>query len=246
MAAASEIDVASSASLNPSRYTEANQLYFDKDVAAGKGPSRSALELARRTGNAILKSYAFDDESTEVMDFACGSGLLSQQLAPYAKSVVGVDISQGMVDLYNQHAQNQGLSPDEFRAVCVDILASPSSGDPFDGRRFDVVVCASAYHHFESIGDVTKALVSYLKPGGTLIVVDLIQPDDHVDLDELFPEHNSSIVAHRGGFKEEQVVQAFRDAGLDGVEFRPAVNVKKKGHSLRLFLAKGRRSNVSS
>ena len=100
--------------------------------------------------------------------------------------------------------------------------------------------CASAYHHFQSIQDVTKALVSYLKPGGTLIVVDLIQPgEDVLDLDELFPDHDGTIVAHRGGFREETVVYAFQQAGLEGIEFRPAVKVKKKGHALHLFLAHG-------
>ncbi|KAF5324677.1 hypothetical protein D9611_004093 [Ephemerocybe angulata] len=170
-------------------------------------------------------------------------GLLSQNIAPYAKSVVGVDISQGMVDLYNMFALNQGLLSEELRAVRFDVLAS-SPQDPFNGQRFDVVVCASAYHHFESIEDVTTALVSYLKPGGTLIVVDLIQPGDQVNLDELFPEHEGSIVAHRGGFKETTIVQAFEKSGLQQVGFRPAVNVKKKGQSLQLFLAKGRKPSL--
>ena len=99
--------------------------------------------------------------------------------------------------------------------------------------------CASAYHHFESIEDVTKALVSYLKPGGTLIVVDLVQPEDARDLDELFPDHDGTIVAHRGGFREETIVQTFQRANLEGIEFRPVVNVKKKGQALHLFLAQG-------
>ncbi|TEB31439.1 hexaprenyldihydroxybenzoate methyltransferase [Coprinellus micaceus] len=222
-------------------YNDANRDYFNHQAASRRTPTRSALELAKRTGNAILKHYDFDDESTEVMDFACGSGLLSQHLAPHAKSVVGVDISRGMVDLYNQTARNQGLLPDELRAVCVDILDAPGSQpqDPFNGQRFDVVTCASGYHHFESIEDITKALVSYLKPGGTLIVVDLVQHEDAHDLDDLFPDHDGAIVAHRGGFREETVVQAFQRAGLGGIVFCSVMNVKKKGHSLNLFLARG-------
>ncbi|RXW21817.1 hypothetical protein EST38_g4043 [Candolleomyces aberdarensis] len=172
-------------------------------------------------------------------------GLLSQHLAPYAKSIVGVDISQGMVDLYNASAVNQGLLPEELRAVCVDILSEGlREDDPFGSQRFDLVVCASAYHHFESIDNVTKKLVSHLKEdGGTLMVVDLIYSESLVDgLDEVFPEHEDGIVAHRGGFKPEAIINAFRNAGLEDVEFQPAINVKKKGHSLQLFLAKGRRT----
>lgn len=72
--------------------------------------------------------------------------------------------------------------------------------------------------------------------------MDLIQPEDTVDLDELFPEHDGSIIAHRGGFKEDTIVRAFQDAGLKEIAFLSAVNVKKKGRSLQLFLASGQKS----
>lgn len=88
---------------------------------------------------------------------------------------------------------------------------------------------------------MTIALSSYLKPGGVLIVVDLIQPEDSKDLNELFPDHGEGIVAHRGGFKEDTIVQAFRNAALEDIQFGAAVNVKKKGRNLQLFLAKGSR-----
>jgi hypothetical protein len=106
-----------------------------------------------------------------------------------------------------------------------------------------IIQCASAYHHFQSIDDATKRLVSYLKEdGGTLMVVDLIYSESLADcLDEIFPEHQDGIVAHRGGFKSEAIIHVFQNVGLEDVEFQAAISVKKKGHSLELFLAKGRR-----
>lgn len=71
------------------------------------------------------------------------AGLLSQQLSPYCKSVVGVDISQAMVDLYNESARNQGLSGDELRAVCFDVLDNKFSSDCLNGQKFDVVVVSN-------------------------------------------------------------------------------------------------------
>ena len=77
------------------------------------------------------------------------------------------------------------------------------------------------------------------------MVVDLIYSESLAEcLDEVFPEHKDGIVAHRGGFKPEVIIDAFRNAGLEDVELQPAINVKKKGHSLQLFLAKGRRSKA--
>lgn len=63
-------------------------------------------------------------------------GLISRELAPYAKSIVGVDISQSMVDRYNQTVLNQGILPEEMRAVCAEL---EGRDEELDGLKFDVV-----------------------------------------------------------------------------------------------------------
>jgi hypothetical protein len=42
-----------------------------------------------------------------------------------------------MIDQYNQSVVNQGIPPEEMRAVCCDLTAAP---DQLDGMKFDVVV----------------------------------------------------------------------------------------------------------
>ena len=44
---------------------------------------------------------------------------ISRYLAPYTKSIVGVDISQGMVGRYNRRVNNHGIPPEEMKVVCV-------------------------------------------------------------------------------------------------------------------------------
>src|SRR5262245_17124135 len=65
------------------------------------------------------------------------AGLISQNLAPYTRQIIGVDISQGMVDYYNQRVSNQGIPPEEMKAVCLELKGT---GDELDGQKFDVVV----------------------------------------------------------------------------------------------------------
>ena len=99
--------------------------------------------------------YPFDESSTIVMDFACGlgiyhlhcfnphdthtafSGLISRELAPYAKTIVGIDITQALVDNYNHRVANQGISSDEMRAICTELKGVEGE---LDGLKFDVVV----------------------------------------------------------------------------------------------------------
>jgi hypothetical protein len=56
-------------------YIAANEAYFD--VEAQKNVEKpQKVQLARRVCNAIRKAYPelWNDESTEMMDFACGTG----------------------------------------------------------------------------------------------------------------------------------------------------------------------------
>jgi SAM-dependent methyltransferase len=85
-----------------------------------------------------------------------------------------VDISPGMVDEYNRKAVNIGVE-EKVRAVCLDILAIPTSEIPEELRNVDVVVCSMAFHHIEDISRASKVLASILKKGGYLLVVDLFE-----------------------------------------------------------------------
>ncbi|KAH6919231.1 hexaprenyldihydroxybenzoate methyltransferase [Coprinopsis sp. MPI-PUGE-AT-0042] len=217
-------------------YTARNREHFDQQSEDYQA-SRSALELAKRAAHAIVRHAELDVDTIELMDFACGAGLLSQRLAPRVKSILGVDISQGMVDLYNTFVEDQGIDPTEMQALCADLLSPDDERSKLNGRKFDIIVCSMAYHHFESITHATTTLSLYLKPQGFLFVIDLLKADG-IDMDELFPEHKDHLVAHRGGFTEGEIEKAFEAAGMV-FEFLPSISVKKKGHPLSLFVAKG-------
>jgi len=49
---------------------------------------------------------------------------------------LGIDISEGMVQIYNGKANKEGLS-DKMKAICADITSEPN---PIAGRQFDYVV----------------------------------------------------------------------------------------------------------
>ncbi|KAF9453664.1 hypothetical protein P691DRAFT_799616 [Macrolepiota fuliginosa MF-IS2] len=171
-------------------YRKFNQEYYDQLEEQQLDPPH-AIELARRAARVFRRVYEFDEDETVVMDFACGVGLISRELIPYSKSVVGVDISQRMVDEYNRHA-----------------------------------------------------LSSFLKPGGSLLVIDLLK-DDNLDVDNLFPEHREhDIVAHRGGFTQIEIEDAFVVANLTLLEFSEGIKAKKKGHPVTLFIAHGIKPSV--
>lgn len=108
--------------------------------------------LFNSIANTIMENYKLNEDS-EVMDFACGTGmhtqgscfhpnsrllvpgLVSRPIAPHVKSILGVDISQGMVDVFNKRATTNSIG--NIKAVAVDILEGKET---LDGKRFDVII----------------------------------------------------------------------------------------------------------
>lgn len=210
----------------------ANEEFFNDPAAERLFYTPEAQETARLVSAAMLKAVPFDKQKTVVMDFACGVGLISQQLAPKAKSIIGVDISQRMVDIYNDRAKEQNLFPDERKAVRVDRLVENET--QLEGISFDVIVCASSYHHFPSIVDVTRVLVSYLKPGGSLLVADMAKSEY-----PMLQAHHP--VPHKSGFDAEDMRAVFEAARLHSFSFAEVATVEFTGHPVTMFLASGKK-----
>jgi len=217
-------------------YAAANKAHFDDAAAANYDKRQDAIELTRRQSNAMIKAYPFNESETTVMDFACGPGLISRGLAPYAKKIVGVDISEAMVKQYNLRVENQGIPPEEMQAVCAELKGT---AEELDGLKFDVVVCANAYHHFDSIESVTHTLAFFLKPGGSLLVSDILKSPDGVSTLKAIP---LDIVAHQGGFEDADIRKAFAAAGLHLATFEKVTSAKKDGQDIDFFLTKGVKS----
>lgn len=84
---------------------------------------------------------------------------------------------------------------------------------------------------------MTETLVTtYLNPGGSLLVSDIVHGES---AHEIFPEDARHIVAHRGGFTEEEIRSTFENAGLKNITFEIIARAKHAGHPVDLFLARG-------
>lgn len=113
-------------------FAEVNRAHFDKHASEYEDHPM-ALPLTNLAGSHILSAYPFNKDSTRILDFACGTGLMSRKLAPNAKSVTGVDISQGMVDQYNKRVSG------DMKAVRLELKGEAGE---LEDHKFDVItVC---------------------------------------------------------------------------------------------------------
>ncbi|KAI0806745.1 hypothetical protein C8Q74DRAFT_1187653, partial [Fomes fomentarius] len=138
------------------------------------------------------------------------------------RAFVGVDISQASIDRYNAEASHHGCTPEQMKAVCLELKGTPGE---LDDAKFDVIICCPAYHHFASMDDITRVLAYYLKPGGSLLVADNKAEDDQR---QLVPESYHCLVPQKHGISEQTLRTTFEGAGLG--QFAMKVAGKEKTH----------------
>lgn len=137
--------------------------YFDE--LAGKFgreyvPGRSWKALAE----ALLKILNYE----VVADLGAGEGTLSQLIAQRAQKVIAIDNSQKMVEFGERMARENKLPNLEYRLGDIE---SP----PIDDQSVDLAIFSQALHHAAQPAQALAEAYRILKPGGYLVVLDLLQ-----------------------------------------------------------------------
>ena len=94
----------------------------------------------------------------EVLDAGCGTGLCGALVAPFARRLVGVDLSQGML----AHAKEKNVYHALIKAELTDYLRDNSEG-------FDLIVSADTLVYFGDLKGVMAAFAEALRPNGLLV-----------------------------------------------------------------------------
>lgn len=84
-------------------FASANKSHFNSHSHSHSHASPSGLHewTASQCVSSILDVYDFNEEETELLDYGCGRGLISQKLIGDCKNIVGVDISINAVESFN-------------------------------------------------------------------------------------------------------------------------------------------------
>jgi ArsR family transcriptional regulator len=164
---------------------------FGKDYV----PGRSWKALAE----ALLKAMNY----RHVADLGAGEGTLSQLLAQRAEKVIAIDLSPKMVDYAQKLAVSNGLANLEFR---IGDIEDP----PIADSSIDLAILSQALHHAENPQRAIDSAHRILRPGGRLIVLDLLQHN--------FSEARELYADRWLGFSESQIASMLEKAGFTGIE----------------------------
>jgi SAM-dependent methyltransferase len=129
-------------------------------VAEGyQATTRSYLEAFSAAG---LKLVGFD-ESTEVVDIACGPGTTALLLAPKVRRIACVDFSEGMLARLRLNTAAAGLSN-------IEVHRADGQALPFPDESFDLAVSMFGLMFFPDRTKGFSELCRVLRPGGQALV----------------------------------------------------------------------------
>jgi ubiquinone/menaquinone biosynthesis C-methylase UbiE/predicted transcriptional regulator len=184
---------------------------------------RANLIGARTDLLALLDLF---DESWVVGDLGCGTGHLSEALAPVVKQVVAVDESGAMLT-----AAKRRLST--FNNV--DVRSGSVEELPVKDGELDIALLFMVTHFVLEPAKVLAEVRRVLAPGGRLVIMDLTSHERE--------EYSLQMGHVWQGFSEEQVRSWVTDAGLSVARYRVlAADPMAKGPALFSLVArKGKR-----
>ncbi|KAJ5935034.1 hypothetical protein N7466_004581 [Penicillium verhagenii] len=237
-------------------FTEANRKYFDQLAVSYQDRFADSMKmLSEQTLQNRLwisdqwKDTVSQDQDIRMLEYACGPGMISMTLAPFLTQVIGIDVSDNMVEQFNHNSGLLGLT-DKVIGHTADLLAEnipvEFSGPPY--KDLDLVTISMALHHFENPANALQQLGGRLKKGGVCYIIDLVSHSGHGHGNG-GDKHDFGNAAHTvksHGFSQENMQELFQGAGFGAVGYKildqPLVFSRDgKNISKTVFIARAQR-----
>jgi len=179
-------------------------------------PGRSWAAWARALGHLL--------PPVDVVDIGCGDGYLTLEAARWARSVVGIDRSDAVLERAKELAERRGVSNVQWKKGDLARL-------PLRDHSVDIALLSQALHHAGEPERAIAEAVRVLRPGGRVLILDL-------------REHDQAWVRQRFGdrhlgFSRASLEALLAGSGLDDV--RVQTGAHKTSDPFTVVVASGRK-----
>lgn len=202
---------------------------FDKDaITWDENPAR--VKMAESVFKSITGSIKFS-KNMDVLDFGCGTGLLSLLILPLVNSVTCADSSSGMLEVLKSKISTRNLTGAKTLYINAD------NGDKLPGI-YDVVTSSMTMHHIKALTPLLKQFYESIKSGGYLSIADLDTDNGKF--------HDSNEGVFHEGFNRDVMKMLFRNAGFSEIVDYTATELSKPDkngiiNNFSVFLIVGRK-----
>ena len=128
----------------------------------------SAVHASGRDLQRLAERLA-DFPQAHVLDMGCGAGHASFATAGQVAQVTAYDLSSQMLEVVAQAARDKGFANIATQQGYAESL-------PFADASFDVAISRYSAHHWHDVGQALREVKRVLKPGGVMIIMDVMSP----------------------------------------------------------------------
>lgn len=146
----------------------------------------------------------------EVLDVACGTGLVSAWFHGRVAKITGADITEAMFA--------------QAKTRLDEVVLTPAESLPFEDDSFDIVICRQGTQFMDD-AQAIREMVRVLRPGGTVCVINLCAygEEDRAEYFEILRLRNP---ARRNFYLREDLQRLFVQAGAVDVVVHDHISVE--------------------
>jgi len=171
----------------------------------------------------FIQQYA-EIQGKRIVDVGCGGGILTEGLAKQGADMLGIDLSQDLIDIAELHGLESGVKAN-YQKMSVEALAQQQP------HTFDHVTCMEMLEHVPNPASIVQACASLVKPGGKVFFSTLNRLPKAYLLAIVAAEYILKMVPkgtheYKTFIKPSELSQTARQAGLSlqamtGIEYNP-------------------------
>lgn len=200
-------------------------------LAATWDDNPARLRLSNRIARSIEDAIELTPRM-RVLDYGCGTGLISLRLGDQVGSILAVDSSRGMLAVLEEKIDRQAT--DNIRTLHMDM----DTGANLPGT-YDLVICSMTLHHVRQPGLLLRTFFEHTRPGGCICVAEL-DPDRG-----WFHGYEQGVFHH--GFDRRLMTDMLEKAGYTKTKSATAAEIVRFAPgglaTFRVFLAQARRTD---
>ena len=144
------------------------------------------------------------DPALVVGDLGCGTGQLTETIAPYVRRVIAVDGSSDMLDAARRRVGDRSS---------VDLRQGDLEALPLDAGELDAAMLSLVLHYSPDPARALAEVARVVRPGGRVLVVDMLPHERE--------EYQQQMGHVWLGFSEKQMSRFLGGAGFDDIRMRP-------------------------
>lgn len=193
-----------------------------------------SLNIDKGWRRKAVKEIADKDSPVKVLDVACGTGDFTIEIAKKVSAgseVIGVDISEGMMEIGKEKMLKAGVTAEMTVADCEAL--------PYDQNTFDRIAVGFCVRNFEHLDLGLREMCRVLKPDGKLVILELSLPSNRfvrgcymLYFQKILPMVGGFLSGDRGAYEylhtsvlrfpaPDKFIEMLKSAGFEQVEHRP-------------------------